>query len=79
MMPQCSSTDSSGTSLPAKLFYDAEGCRLFDRICELEEYYPTHVQASPGEELLRVEELSSPGRFENISAPRAMHHGSRST
>jgi ABC-type sugar transport system ATPase subunit len=33
----------------------------------LEEYYPTHVQASPGEELLRVEELSSPGRFENIS------------
>jgi dimethylhistidine N-methyltransferase len=31
-------------SLPAKLFYDAEGCRLFDRICELEEYYPTRTE-----------------------------------
>ncbi|HEV7281541.1 MAG TPA: L-histidine N(alpha)-methyltransferase [Pirellulaceae bacterium] len=34
----------SQKSLPAKLFYDAEGCRLFDRICELEEYYPTRTE-----------------------------------
>jgi L-histidine Nalpha-methyltransferase len=28
-------------SLPAKYFYDAEGSRLFDLICDLPEYYPT--------------------------------------
>jgi len=27
-----------------KFFYDAEGSRLFDRICELPEYYPTRVE-----------------------------------
>jgi ABC-type sugar transport system ATPase subunit len=34
---------------------------------ELEAYFPAHVQAASGEELLRVENLSSPGKFENIS------------
>ncbi len=33
----------------------------------LEEYFPSHVKAQPGEELLRVEHLSSPGKFEDIS------------
>lgn len=33
-------------TLPPKLFYDAEGCRLFDRICELDEYYPTRTELS---------------------------------
>jgi ABC-type sugar transport system ATPase subunit len=33
----------------------------------LEAYFPGHLQAKPGEELLRVEDLSSPGKFENIS------------
>jgi ABC-type sugar transport system ATPase subunit len=33
----------------------------------LEAYFPNHLQATPGEELLRVEDLSSPGKFENIS------------
>ena len=33
----------------------------------LEQYYPTHVSATPGPERLRVEHLSSPGRFEDIS------------
>ena len=33
----------------------------------LEAYFPGHLQAKPGEELLRVENLSSPGKFENIS------------
>jgi dimethylhistidine N-methyltransferase len=37
----------SGTSkqLPCKYFYDARGSQLFDRICELPEYYPTRCEA----------------------------------
>jgi dimethylhistidine N-methyltransferase len=31
--------------LPCKLFYDEKGSLLFDRICELEEYYPTRTEA----------------------------------
>lgn len=30
--------------LPCKFFYDAAGSRLFDRICELPEYYPTRTE-----------------------------------
>lgn len=31
-------------SLPCKFFYDERGSILFDRICELEEYYPTRTE-----------------------------------
>jgi dimethylhistidine N-methyltransferase len=31
-------------SLEAKFFYDEAGSKLFDRICELEEYYPTRTE-----------------------------------
>ncbi|MEO8715668.1 MAG: L-histidine N(alpha)-methyltransferase, partial [Acetobacteraceae bacterium] len=31
-------------TLPAKLFYDDEGCRLFYRITELPEYYLTRTE-----------------------------------
>ncbi|HEX9296090.1 MAG TPA: L-histidine N(alpha)-methyltransferase, partial [Polyangiaceae bacterium] len=31
-------------SLPCKYFYDAAGAELFDRICELEVYYPTRTE-----------------------------------
>src|SRR6266702_4693499 len=31
-------------TLPPKLFYDAEGCRLFEQITELEEYYLTRTE-----------------------------------
>lgn len=31
-------------TLPCKYFYDIQGCRLFDAICELEEYYPTRTE-----------------------------------
>ena len=31
-------------TLPAKLFYDEEGCRLFGRITELPEYYLTRTE-----------------------------------
>lgn len=34
----------SPKSLECKYLYDAEGSRLFDLICELEEYYPTRVE-----------------------------------
>ncbi len=30
--------------LPSKYFYDEEGSRLFDEICELDEYYPTRTE-----------------------------------
>lgn len=31
-------------TLPSKYFYDERGSRLFDQICELEEYYPTRTE-----------------------------------
>ena len=31
-------------SISPKYFYDVEGSRLFDRICELPEYYPTRTE-----------------------------------
>jgi ABC-type sugar transport system ATPase subunit len=34
---------------------------------QLEQYYPEHVQAAPREELLRIEGLSRPGRFHDVS------------
>jgi ABC-type sugar transport system ATPase subunit len=33
----------------------------------LEEYFPSHVKAQAGDELLRVDHLSSPGKFQDIS------------
>jgi len=33
-------------SLSPKFFYDEEGSRLFDQICELPEYYPTNTELS---------------------------------
>ncbi len=37
---------STPKTLPSKFFYDAEGSRLFDRICELPEYYPTRTECA---------------------------------
>ena len=34
----------SQKSLPCKYLYDARGAELFDRICELAEYYPTRTE-----------------------------------
>lgn len=31
-------------TLPCKFFYDERGSQLFDRICELDEYYPTRTE-----------------------------------
>ena len=30
--------------IPSKFFYDARGSKLFDKICELDEYYPTRTE-----------------------------------
>lgn len=32
--------------LPCKYFYDERGAELFERICELEAYYPTRSERS---------------------------------
>lgn len=37
--------NESPPTLPSKYFYDARGSELFDRICDLEEYYPTRTEA----------------------------------
>lgn len=37
---------SNPKTLPCKWFYDAEGSRLFEQICELPEYYPTRTELS---------------------------------
>lgn len=31
-------------AIPSKYFYDAAGSRLFDQICDVEEYYPTRTE-----------------------------------
>jgi L-histidine N-alpha-methyltransferase len=43
--------------LPPKHFYDARGAELFDRICELPEYYPTRTERAILEQT--AEELAS--------------------
>ena len=37
---------STPRTLPPKYFYDAEGSRLFDRICDTEEYYLTRTESA---------------------------------
>ena len=39
--------------LPPKHFYDARGAELFDRICELPEYYPTRAERAILEQMPR--------------------------
>ena len=36
----------SNKSLPCKYLYDKRGSELFDRICELDAYYPTRTEIS---------------------------------
>lgn len=43
--------------LPSKLFYDEKGSKLFDEICELDEYYPTRTELKIMEG--NIEEMSS--------------------
>lgn len=50
-------------SISPKYFYDAEGSRLFDRICELPEYYPTRTE-------LAILQRSA-GEMAALAGPRA--------
>lgn len=43
--------------LPCKLFYDEKGSALFDKICNLDEYYPTRTELKIMED--NIEEMSS--------------------
>jgi len=47
----------SQKSLPSKLFYDEEGSKLFDEICELEEYYLTRTETKIMND--NIEEMAS--------------------
>jgi dimethylhistidine N-methyltransferase len=50
-------------TLPCKFFYDAAGSALFDRICELPEYYPTRTELAILEACAtELAELAGPGR-----------------
>lgn len=40
----CAGLRAAPKTLPCKYLYDAEGSRLFDRICALPEYYPTRTE-----------------------------------
>ncbi|MEX0652501.1 MAG: L-histidine N(alpha)-methyltransferase [Phycisphaeraceae bacterium] len=45
MLGQCvAALKQSPRQLPCKFFYDRRGSQLFDRICELPEYYPTRTE-----------------------------------
>lgn len=44
-------------SLPSKLFYDEKGSKLFDKICELDEYYPTRTELKIMEDY--IDEITS--------------------
>lgn len=52
-----SGLNSKNKYLPSKLFYDEEGSKLFDEICELEEYYPTRTELLIMEE--NIDEICS--------------------
>ena len=43
--------------LPSKLFYDERGSQLFDKICELDEYYPTRTELKILDD--NIEEITS--------------------
>jgi dimethylhistidine N-methyltransferase len=52
----------SPKSIPSRFFYDAEGSELFERITELEEYYPTNAEiALLREHGAEMAELAGPG------------------
>jgi len=60
-------------ALPCKYFYDETGSKLFDEICELDEYYPTRTE-------LRIMEEYAPEIAEQIgSGVRLVEYGSGSS
>src|SRR5690349_3050178 len=65
-------------TLPAKLFYDDEGCRLFDEITRLPEYYLTRTElamlaGSAGEVLADAPEGSALIEYGGSDETKALH------
>jgi L-histidine Nalpha-methyltransferase len=53
---------AAAKSIPSKYFYDEAGSKLFDRICELEEYYPTRTELTIMERHVQeMADLAGPG------------------
>ena len=52
--------------LPPKHFYDARGAELFDRICELPEYYPTRAERAILEDTRRASSRELTGAVELV-------------
>ena len=48
---------NSPKTLPTKLFYDEKGSQLFDKICDLDEYYPTRTELKILDD--NIEEITS--------------------
>ncbi|MGE0483267.1 MAG: L-histidine N(alpha)-methyltransferase [Gammaproteobacteria bacterium] len=56
-------------SLPPKYFYDERGSLLFDRICDVPEYYPTRTESALLEEIAaEVIEHSQPARIVELGS-----------
>ena len=75
----------SKKSLPPKLFYDQKGSEIFERICELDDYYPTRSEieildtygeemaALIGESALIIEPGSGAGEKVRHLLPKLIH------
>src|SRR3546814_4278124 len=46
-------------AIPSKYFYDTRGSALFEQICELPDYYPTHTECTLLDGHARSEEHTS--------------------
>jgi L-histidine N-alpha-methyltransferase len=58
--------------LPPKHFYDTRGAELFDRICDLPEYYPTRAErAILHEKAARIAELTSAAELVELGSGTA--------
>src|SRR5438067_12226537 len=55
--------------IPPKHFYDSRGSALFERICELPEYYPTRTE-------MRILEASAPAIVERARPVELVELGS---
>jgi len=64
-------------ALPPKYFYDARGSELFDRICELPEYYPTRTEEaileSRGGEIIETAQALSLAELGSGSSLKTEH------
>ena len=55
---------SAPRSLPPKYFYDETGSKLFDKICDTPEYYPTRTEAQLLEQsAVELINLANPGSY----------------